>query len=198
MSRVLIVVDMQRDFCEGGALPVAGGSDVDTGVAIHLAKHAIEYDEIIFSQDWHDSWSSNSNHFAKHPDFVNTWPIHCEQGTMGAFLTPNVADWIDRVQLLENRLHFVKKGQGVPAYSAFEGLTDDATSILDIFKRTKSAEIDVDICGLAFDHCVRATALDSSRVATSTTVLTALTASVSRKTEIQAAAEMGKAGVKFV
>src|SRR5262249_30194822 len=83
MKRALIVVDVQNDFCEGGSLPVAGGADVasDIGALLHhwtrQDDHAPSYDVVVASKDHH---VDPGHHWAKQPDFVDTWPVHCKVG----------------------------------------------------------------------------------------------------------------------
>ena len=90
MSRALLIVDVQNDFTEGGALAVAGGDDVASAVSDFLALHASEYDVIVASRDWHDAEGDNGGHFATDaaPDFAGTWPVHCVAGTEGAEYHP--------------------------------------------------------------------------------------------------------------
>src|SRR5690606_23641158 len=113
MSRALLIVDVQNDFTEGGALAVTGGDAVASAVSEFLAAHAAEYDVIVASRDWHDADGDNGGHFADQPDFRGTWPVHCVAGTPGAEYDPLLAT--DAVT------HHVRKGQGMPAYSMFEG-----------------------------------------------------------------------------
>ena len=119
MTRALLIVDVQNDFTEGGALGVAGGDAVAEAVTAHLAAHAGEYALIVASRDWHDAGSDNGGHIALEgtPDFVDSWPVHCVAGTSGADYDPG----LDTTAVT----HHVKKGQGVPAYSLFEGTTDE-------------------------------------------------------------------------
>ena len=76
MSRALLIVDVQNDFTEGGALAVDGGDAVASAVSAFLAAHATEYDVIIASRDWHDAEGDNGGHFGEAPDYVDTWPVH--------------------------------------------------------------------------------------------------------------------------
>lgn len=113
MSRALLIVDVQNDFTEDGALAVAGGDAVAAAVTEFLALHAADYEVIIASRDWHDADGDNGGHFAEDPDYVDSWPVHCVAGTDGAEYDP----------LFETAAvtHHVRKGQGEPAYSMFEG-----------------------------------------------------------------------------
>ena len=146
MTRALLVVDVQEDFCEGGSLAVAGGRAVAAAVAQRLAAYGI----VVASQDWH---VDPGGHFAEHPDFVDSWPAHCVVGTPGARLqAPLTEDLFAAV---------VRKGERAAAYSAFEGRLTDGTPLADwLAGRGVDA---LDVCGLATDHCVRASALDARR-----------------------------------
>ena len=91
--RALLVVDIQNDFCEGGALGVAGGTRVAQGVSRYIAEHGSEYAVIVASRDWHDGDNDNGGHFARdgdEPNFVTTWPVHCVSGTYGAEYHPEL------------------------------------------------------------------------------------------------------------
>ena len=79
MSSALVVVDVQRDFCEGGSLAVAGGSAVASKISTLLAgDHG--YDHVVATRDHH---ISPGDHFSPSPDFVDSWPPHCQVGTPG-------------------------------------------------------------------------------------------------------------------
>ncbi len=115
MSRALFIIDVQNDFTEGGALGVTGGAEVAARVTRYLEAHAGEYRAIFASRDWHDPDNDNGGHFARdaEPDFVHTWPVHCVAGTTGA-------DYHPALKTGKVTYH-IRKGQGVPAYSIFEG-----------------------------------------------------------------------------
>ncbi|MFM1953553.1 MAG: hypothetical protein RL187_762 [Actinomycetota bacterium] len=186
--RGLLIVDVQNDFCEGGALGVDGGELVARGITHLLEERASHYGAIIASRDWHDADNDNGGHFAAAgdaPDFVTTWPVHCVAGTTGADYHPGLAQ--------EFITHHVKKGQGVPAYSMFEGLSDDGKTVESILREAGVTEVDV--VGIATDHCVRASALDAKRAGFGVTVLKDLVAAVSAETEKDAVNEMNEAGV---
>ncbi|WP_144763562.1 isochorismatase family protein [Curtobacterium sp. 9128] len=152
MSRALIVVDMQNDFTEGGALGVVGGAELAVRVTAFLGRHADEYDLIVGSRDWHHGDDDNGGHFAvgTAPDHRTTWPVHCVAGTPGAEYHP-------RLDTAPIDVH-VRKGQGTPAYSAFEATTESGEGLLELLTAREVHAID--IVGIATDHCVRATALD--------------------------------------
>jgi len=185
--RGLLIVDVQNDFCEGGALGVDGGIAVATGITAHLDKHANDYAVIIASRDWHDADNDNGGHFAKEgeaPNFVDTWPVHCVAGTPGADYHP---------ALETTRItHHVKKGQGIPAYSMFEGLSDTGHTVAQILSDAHVTEVEV--VGIATDHCVRASALDALGEGLSVTIATDLIAAVSEQTGTEALAELSSKG----
>ena len=178
MSTALIVVDVQNDFCEGGSLAVTGGRDVARGVS-GLLSEGHPYDLVVASRDWHEPDSSNSGHF-------DDWPVHCVRGTSGAEYAPEF-------DLTHVDVH-VRKGQGVPAYSAFEGVTDDGETLVDVMSRHGVSEIDV--CGIATDHCVRASALDAARAGFRVRLLAGLHVGVDPETVRTALDEMRGAGVE--
>jgi nicotinamidase/pyrazinamidase len=154
MMRGLLIVDVQNDFCEGGALGVAGGAEVAQRITRLLHESADEYGVILASRDWHDVDNDNGGHFATEgsdPNYVTTWPVHCVAGTQGADYHP---------ALVTHRVtHHVKKGQGIPAYSLFEGTTDEGATAVDIL--TGAGVTSVDVVGIATDHCVLASARDA-------------------------------------
>jgi nicotinamidase/pyrazinamidase len=189
--RGLLVVDVQNDFCEGGALGVAGGTQVAARITNFIAAQASDYAAIVASKDWHDADNDNGGHFAPEgeaPNFVTTWPVHCVAGTTGAEYHPELT-------LPDHTLH-VKKGQGVPSYSMFEGRSDDGQSVEEILRSVGVTEVDV--VGIATDHCVRASALDARGAGFQVRVLNDLIAAVSPDTERSARTEMIEAGVFFV
>jgi len=188
--RGLLVVDVQTDFCEGGALGVEGGTEVASGITDFIAAHASEYAVIVASRDWHDADNDNGGHFApkgEAPNFLTTWPVHCVAESTGAEYHPGLT-------LPDQTLH-VKKGQGVPSYSMFEGHSDDGRTVEKILQDAGVTEVDV--VGIATDHCVRASALDARGAGFEVRVLNDLIAAVSPDTESSARAEMTEAGVVF-
>src|SRR2546423_709268 len=85
MSKALIVVDVQNDFCEGGALAVTGGAGV--AVAISNYVNGAGYDYVVATRDYH---VDPGEHFSDQPDFVRSWPRHCVAGTPGASFHPDL------------------------------------------------------------------------------------------------------------
>ncbi|MEU1970738.1 isochorismatase family protein [Microbacterium sp. NPDC019599] len=188
MSKALFVVDVQNDFTEGGALAVAGGDAVAERISRHLAAHAGEYAVIVASRDWHDGDNDNGGHFATgDPDFVDTWPAHCVSGTEGAEYDPG----LDTSAVT----HHVKKGQGRPAYSLFEGTTEAGETVSELLDA--HGVVDVDVSGLATDYCVRASALDAIEHGRHVRVLTDLIAGVGEASSEAALAELAHAGAEL-
>ena len=188
MARALIVVDVQNDFCEGGSLPVAGGARVASEIS-DLLHHwtrqdpsAPAYDVVVATKDHH---LDPGAHWSREPDYVDTWPVHCKVGTDGEAFHPNLDPQpFDAVFL---------KGDHAAAYSGFEGRTSDG---VDLATWLKARDVDtVDVCGIATDHCVRATALDARANGFATRVLTGLCAGVAPETTEKALAEMRGAGI---
>ncbi|MDT3330194.1 isochorismatase family protein [Microbacterium sp. KSW-18] len=188
MTRALFIVDVQNDFTEGGALGVDGGDAVAAAITAHLARHAEEYDVIVASRDWHDGDGDNGGHFSTSPDYIDSWPVHCVAGTPGADYDPG----LDTSAVT----HHVKKGQGIPAYSLFEGVTDAGETVDDIL--TAHGVVEVDVAGIATDHCVRASALDAIAHGRRVRILTDLIAGVAPAPSQAALAELAHAGAELV
>ncbi|MRG60463.1 isochorismatase family protein [Agromyces sp. CFH 90414] len=186
MTRALIIVDVQNDFTEGGALGVDGGAAVAEGVTRLLAEHRDAYDVVIASRDWHDADNDNGGHFAvgADPDFVETWPEHCVAGTDGAEYHPA----LDTAHIDAH----IRKGQGKPAYSAFEGIDETDRTVSQILDEHGVTEVDV--VGIATDYCVRATGLDAIEHGRHVRVLTDLVAGVAPESSERALAELAHAG----
>lgn len=187
MAKALLIVDVQNDFTEGGALGVTGGDAVAEGITAHLAAHAGGYDAVIASRDWHDADNDNGGHFSDTPDYVDSWPVHCVAGTTGAEFDP----------LLDTSAitHEVRKGQGKPDYSAFQGITDTGSRLGELLKDLTITEVDA--VGIATDHCVRASTLDALSAGLSVRVLTDLVAGVGEESSAAALKEVEKAGAEL-
>ncbi|MEO5877092.1 MAG: isochorismatase family protein [Streptosporangiaceae bacterium] len=183
MNRALIIVDVQNDFCEGGSLPVGGGTDVAAAISTLLASQ--EYDQIVATRDYH---LDPGPHFSAEPDYVDSWPAHCVIGTPGADFHPGLTP--APIQAV------FSKGRSAAAYSGFEGLHDDGTRLGSWLAARDVTH--VDIVGIATDHCIRATALDAAREGLSTTVLLDLTAGVAPPTTARALLALKDAGVRLV
>lgn len=190
MARALVIIDVQNDFTEGGALGVDGGAAVAAAITEHLRRHPDDYAVVIASRDWHDPDNDNGGHFAAdaEPDFVSTWPPHCMAGTEGAEYHPAIDTGLIDIH--------VRKGQGVPAYSIFEGTTDDGRGI--VVALDELGVTDVDVVGIATDYCVRASALDAVAAGRRVRVLTDLVAGVAPASSAAALSELAAAGVTLV
>jgi nicotinamidase/pyrazinamidase len=188
MSKGLLIVDVQNDFTEGGALAVAGGDAVAEAVTRLLAEHAADYRLIVASRDWHDDGGDNGGHFSAEPDFVDSWPAHCVAGSTGAEYDP--------LLVTDAITHHVKKGQGKPAYSMFEGTTDAGETVAQLLDAAGVTEVDV--VGLATDYCVRASALDAIEHGRRVRVLTGCVAGVAADSSERALAELAHAGAELI
>ena len=186
MTRALFIIDVQNDFTEGGALGVDGGTAVAAGITRYLSEHPDRYDEVFASRDWHDADNDNGGHFATTdaPDFVSTWPVHCVAGTHGAEYHPELDTSDVTVE--------VRKGQGVPAYSIFEGVTDDGASVPD--KLDELGVDEIDVVGIATDYCVLASALDAVGTGRKVRVFSNLVAGVAPESSEAALDELAAAG----
>lgn len=187
-ARALLVVDVQNDFVEGGSLGVDGGRDVARAISAHLGDHHGDYALVVASRDWHHAGETNGGHFAEpgtEPDFVTTWPVHCVSGDEGSDYAPDL-------DLTHVDLH-VRKGRGVPAYSAFEGTAEDGRALATVLHEVQIRTVDV--VGIATDHCVRATVLDARREGFAVRLLDGLHAGVAADASTAAVAEMEAAGV---
>jgi len=190
MTKALFIIDVQNDFTEGGALGVDGGAAVAAGVTEYLAAHRDEYELVVASRDWHDGDSDNGGHFARDaaPDFVDTWPVHCVAGTPGAEYHP-------ALDVAGVDVH-IRKGQGEPAYSIFEGTDEAGRGIAEIL--AERGITGVDVVGIATDYCVRQSALDALEHGQQVRVLTGLVAGVAPESAAAALAELGHAGAEIV
>ncbi|QPK78819.1 isochorismatase family protein [Corynebacterium lizhenjunii] len=198
MKTALLIVDVQPDFCPGGALATARGNEV----AEKIAAIQPEYDTVVTTQDWH---IDPAGHFSTEPDFVDTWPVHCVAGTPGAALHP---------ALLPADAAF-RKGAYTAAYSGFEGtlagpgdttgpdtgeITGEDTSKgqgLEEWLREEGIGR-LDICGIATDHCVRATAADALRAGFSVRILAGLCSPVDEQRANAALEELSQDGATIV
>jgi nicotinamidase/pyrazinamidase len=188
VKKALIVVDVQNDFCEGGSLAVDGGAQVAfrIGELLHHWQQADvedrEYAAVVATRDHH---IDPGDHFSQQPDFVTSWPVHCVVGTDGAAFHPNLDPQpFDAIFL---------KGEYQAAYSGFEGKTAHGTPLADWLRQHGITAVDV--CGIATDHCVRATALDAVKEGLDTRVLTRYVAGVAPATTQAALSELAAAGV---
>ena len=190
MTRALVIVDVQHDFCEGGSMGVTGGIDVAGRISEYVAEHASEYTAVAATADWHidpgDHWSAD-------PDFERSWPVHCEVGTEGAQFRPELDPALEAVQAV------FRKGEYVAAYSGFEGSAEIGGETVQLAAWLRDAGIEeVDVVGIATDHCVRATALDAAMEGFTTRVLLDLTVGVDPQTTAAALERMSEEGITLV
>ncbi|MGO9043696.1 MAG: pyrazinamidase PncA [Mycobacterium sp.] len=182
--RALIIVDVQNDFCAGGSLAVAGGAAVASAINDYLATEP-GYAHVVATQDFH---VDPGDHFSDRPDFSSSWPPHCVAGTPGARFHP---------ALDTGRIEAVfRKGAHDAGYSGFGGVDEHGTALLDWLRRRGVDEVDV--VGIATDHCVRRTAEDAARAGLTTRVLVDLTAAVAEESAAEALGQMRTAGVELV
>ena len=181
MARALIIVDVQNDFCEGGSMGVTGGAD--TAAAVTEYARTGGYDHIVATRDYHIDPGA---HFSQEPDFVDSWPPHCVVGTPGAEFHPGFDP-----SLAEE---VFSKGRYSAAYSGFEGAAGEDGPTLAEWLHARDID-EVDVVGIATDHCVRATALDAVSEGIRARVLLGLTAGVARPTVEAALGQLREAGV---
>lgn len=178
------MVDVQNDFTEGGSLACEGGDAIAGAISAFIGSEPTQYAVIVASRDWHNPAGDNGGHFSDTPDWVNSWPAHCVAGTSGA-------DYHPQFDATKVDVH-VLKGQGVPAYSAFDGRADDGRSISEVL--TAHGVDAVDIVGIATDYCVRATALDAIVAGFAVTVKANLCVGVNPASSVAALGELAAAG----
>ncbi|MFB7668680.1 isochorismatase family protein [Kitasatospora sp. NPDC056138] len=186
MRRALIVVDVQKDFCEGGNVPVKGGAGRARAIA-DLIRHADgRYACIVATRDHHIDPGA---HFSDHPDFRDSFPVHCLAGGEGGEFHPDFAPAVASGAVDE--VFF--KGAHSASKSGFEGSAQDGTLLADWLRARDVGALDV--VGIATDHCVKATALDGARAGFTVRVLLDYTAGVAADTTDAAIGELRRAGV---
>lgn len=191
MTRTLIVVDVQNDFCEGGSMGVDGGAEVafKLGRLLHEWSQAdrasTDWTHVVATRDHH---IDPGRHFSDQPDFVTSFPVHCVANTDGAALHPNLDPQpFDAVFL---------KGEHDAGFSGFDGTEPGGKGLAEWLR---AHDVDqVDIAGIATDYCVRATALDARKEGLQARVLTNFCAGVAPDSTERALTEMSTAGVGIV
>ncbi|QRJ58553.1 isochorismatase family protein [Corynebacterium macginleyi] len=178
MNTALIIVDVQHDFCPGGALGTERGNEV----AEKISSLQADYATVVATQDWHIDPGA---HFAADPDFVDSWPVHCVADSYGA----QMHEAIGPAQA------YFHKGEYTAAYSGFEGAADGVL----LAEWLREHDIDaVDIVGIATDHCVQATATDALKEGFSVRVLSEYCSPVDPDRGDVALAKLRKAGATVV
>ncbi len=193
-DEALIVIDVQNDFCPGGALAVGGGDEIVPGINALMA----EFDTIVLTQDWHPAGHSSfaSSHDG-HDAFTQIdmpygpqmlWPDHCVQGTEGAAFHSKLN--LNPAQMI------VRKGfrPGVDSYSAFFENDRTTTTGLVGYLRARSVQR-LTIVGLALDYCVNFSAVDAAGLGFDVTVDYTLCRAIAEDSLKEAVAGMQAAGV---
>jgi nicotinamidase/pyrazinamidase len=182
--RALIIVDVQKDFCEGGVLAVTGGAALAPAINDYLAGEP-GYHHVVATKDSH---IDPGDHFSDRPDYASSWPPHCIAGSPGADFHPDLDTTpIEAV---------FRKGAYDAGYSGFEGVDENGTPLPEwLQQRGVDA---VDVVGIATDHCVRRTAEDAVHAGLATRVLLDLTAAAAADSATAALAEMRTAGIDVV
>lgn len=196
-NEALIVIDVQIDFCPGGALAVAGGDDIIGPINALMS----EFPAVVLTQDWHPKGHSSfaSQHPTKAPlDLVEMdygpqvlWPDHCIQGSAGAAFHPGLH--ADRADLI------IRKGfrPAIDSYSAFFENDKVTATGLEGYLRTRGLT-KLTMVGLATDFCVNFSAVDAAKLGFEVSVLTELCRGIDANGTLQAAIEgMKDVGVEL-
>jgi len=185
-KQALLLVDVQNDFCPGGALPVPRGDEVVPVLNRYLELFVQAHLPIFASRDWHPA---KTRHFVA---YGGTWPVHCVQGTSGAAFHPGLK--------LPDGVTIPSKGMDPDeeSYSCFQGFAPNGDPFLDVLKHEGIQELFVG--GLATDYCVKATVLDACTHRFVVNVLSDAIRGVELKTgDIeQAMQDMERAGARFM
>jgi nicotinamidase/pyrazinamidase len=157
INSALVIVDMQNDFCPGGALAVAGGDGIVPVINSYMALFREKGLPIIASRDWHPR---ETRHFEKYGGY---WPEHCVQGSFGAMFRAGL--------LLPPDIPVFSKGMDPETddYSALQGRDGGGTSMTEFLKKEGVRKLY--ICGVATDYCVLQTALEGLQLGFHITVL---------------------------
>jgi len=198
MTRALIVIDVQNDFCPGGALAVNEGDQIVPGINELMT----DFDAVILTQDWHPAGHSSfaSSHDGKDPMEMTQmpygpqvlWPDHCIQGSHGALFHPDLTT--DRADLI------IRKGfnPAIDSYSAFFENDHKTPTGLKGYLDTRGID-DLTMVGLATDFCVNFSAVDAAMLGFKTSVRTDLCRGIDLSGSMQAALEgMADAGVTIL
>ena len=194
MTHALLVIDVQNDFCPGGALAVAGGDDIVPGINALMAEAAA----VILTQDWHPAGHSSfaSSHGAEPMSLTQMpygpqvlWPDHCIQSSTGADFHKDLST--DKADLI------IRKGYNpaIDSYSAFFENDHTTPTGLEGYLRTR-AITHLTLVGLATDFCVNYSAVDAAKLGFNVTVQTDLCRAIDFDGSLAAATDqMSKAGV---
>lgn len=149
----LLIVDVQNDFCPGGALPVPDGDQVVKPLIKIAEDFGIKGYPVIISRDWHPEVTS---HFKQ---YGGQWPVHCVQNTLGAEFHPEIKKLIERIKAIVINKGMLPNQDG---YSPFEGEDELLWPLQDILEFYGVKELYVG--GLATEYCVKAAALDAVKI----------------------------------
>ncbi|GFO64161.1 nicotinamidase [Geomonas paludis] len=154
----LLVIDVQLDFCPGGALPVSNGDQVVPVLNLYLELFNMRSVPVFASRDWHPE---HSKHFKEQGGI---WPPHCVQGSPGADFHPGLR--------LPKGTIVISKGMSSwdNGYSAMQGTTENGTPFAMLLRRMELDRLYVG--GLATDYCVKETVLEALKEGFAVTVLT--------------------------
>ncbi|WP_413867826.1 bifunctional nicotinamidase/pyrazinamidase [Albidovulum sp.] len=196
-THALIVIDVQNDFCPGGALAVAGGDEIIPRLNALMAEFPVK----VLTQDWHpaDHASFAANHPGAAPFSLTAmpygpqvlWPTHCVQGTAGAAFHPALAT--DPADLV------IRKGfrAAIDSYSAYFENDHTTPTGLDGYLRSRGAT-HLTLAGLATDFCVAYSAIDAARLGFAVTVLEGACRAIDLDGSLaKARADMRAAGVRL-
>lgn len=196
MTHALLVIDVQNDFCPGGALAVAGGDEIVTGINATMA----DFSAVVLTQDWHPAGHSSfaSTHGAAPMSMTQMpygpqvlWPDHCIQGTSGAAFHADLL--VDRADLI------IRKGYNpaIDSYSAFFENDRITPTGLEGYLRTRGIKT-LTLVGLATDFCVNYSAVDAAKLGFDVTVNMGLCRAIDFDGSLDAAKSgMSDAGVAF-
>ena len=191
-GRCLVVVDVQRDFCDDqpdASLGVPFGGEVAGLIGDYLTTSIDDYDLLVLTGDWH---VDPGPHFSEMPDYVDTWPPHCVAGTVGSAWHPRLDEALDEIAGRVPTV-VIRKGMHEAAYSGFEGFEHSHSESLDAVLRAAGIQ-SVDIVGIATDHCVVATAVDALGNGYTTRVMGGLTAAVDETRGLESLASLAAQG----
>lgn len=184
----LIVVDVQRDFCEGGSLGVSGGEAAAAGISDLIEAGRDAYRLVVATRDWHVDPGSHFAPAGTEPDYVDSWPQHCVAGSEGA-------DWHPELHLPDDVV-VISKGAHEAAFSGFEGRDPAGVPLGDVLRAAGVGSVDV--VGIATSYCVAATATDAVKAGFKTRLLAPLTADVDPAATPATLERLRKAGVRIV
>lgn len=188
MTTALVIVDVQVDFVEGGSLAVAGGQKQAEALAkfvLPVYREILSDSPVLFTKDWH---IDPGEHFSDTPDFIDSWPRHCVADTDGADFAADFGEVSPE--------SIFQKGMYSASYSGADGVNIDGEGLVDYLD---SLEVErVDVVGIAFDYCVKETALSLRKEGFEVTVVKAFTASVHPENDANVIKDLESAGVQVL